>query len=342
MTRPSIREVALNPDWIPHAFDATGQSLTSVLVPSAARTKLVFLTDGQFKDHFRKVTLPVESLAVEARPAIEAPLRFIFHTSFCCSTLLAKALGATGKASTLSEPNILVNLADQSLADPCATVRSRLDFALHLLARPLAPGETVVVKQSSFANRLIEPVLKIRPESRGLLLYSDPQTFLASVVRRGLLGRINARKLYRALAAPAALDFGFSQVETFEQTDLQIAALAWLMQIAHFNDLAGRLGPDRLMVLDAADLLADPVTKLRLVLSFFGLDVPSDQLRSIVEGKLFSTHSKFSDRPYDAKSRETDRDLAIKAHSAEVSMVVDWMHAVAQHLGVPLRPQSGG
>lgn len=339
MTAPFAKELALNPEWIPHAIEQGGELLTSVYVPAEARKELVFLTEGQFRGAFPRASASLASVRNEAAAASEAPLHFIFHSSFCCSTLLAKALERAGTSTSLSEPNILVNLAEQA-NDDAITAQAKLDLALHLLARPFRSGETVIVKASSFANRLIEPVLESRDHVRGVLLYSEPETFLASVIRRGLLGRINARKLYRNLVATTDLDFGFSMVDTFEQTDLQVAALAWLMQIALFDKLADRYGPARLMVLDAADLLADPATELGSVQSFFGLGFNEDQIRTIVDCPAFSKHSKVLDRDYDSKLRERDHEALMKLHSEELGMVIQWLNAVADHLKVPLRPRN--
>lgn len=337
MKDPSARELAINPEWIPHAVEESGECLTSVYVPAASRKKLVFLTEGQFRGAYPKASAPLASVRQEAQAALEAPLHFIFHSSFCCSTLLAKALERPGTSTSLSEPNILVNLAEQRERGTIA--EGTLDLALRLLARPAQGSETVIVKPSSFANRLIGPVLDLRAGSRGVLLYSSARTFLSSVVRRGLLGRINARRLYRSLTDGSILDFGFSAADTFEQTDLQIAALAWLMQIALFDKLSSRYGRDRLLLLDAADLLADPAGELERVQSFFGLGFTAEQIREIVDGPVFSRHSKNLDQDYSAEVRERDLDALMEVHSDELAMVLQWLEAVANHMKVPLRPR---
>lgn len=339
MTSPTARELALDPEWIPHAFDEGGAQLTSVLVPIEARNSLVFLTDGQFRGAFQKASAPATRVKDEAAALNEAPIHFVFHSSFCCSTLLAKALAQPRVSTSLSEPNILVNVADQT-NETSLVSEMKLDLALRLLARPFENSEAIVVKPSSFANRLIEPILQLRPNARGVLLYSDAETFLSSVVRRGLLGRINARKLYRNLASWTKLRFGFSDLEIFEQTDLQIAALAWLMQIAHFDRLARDLGKDRLIVLDAAKLLASPAVELERVQSFFGLGLSGPQIHAIVGGPVFSKHSKSADRDYDANARKDDRIAVLKDHREELDMVLQWLGAVRDHLGVPARPGS--
>jgi hypothetical protein len=335
---PSASELALDPEWLPHEFQADGKELTSVFVPGPARDGLLFLTEGHLKANFRRATLPVAAIASELDAAERAPLHFIFNTSFCCSTLLVKALEVPGVSTALKEPNILVDVANRLGCGQVVQGHRELELALRLLERPLAPGERVIAKPSNFANRLIEPALALRPQSRAVLLYSDPGTYLRSVVKRGLLARINARKLYQNLATWTELEFGFAQQETFEQTDVQIAALAWLMQIAQFRALASKLGAQRVLLVDAVDLLADPCGTLRRVQSLFGLGLSEAQLDDLVRGPAFSTHSKFSEVPYDQHAREREHDALMQVHGEELRMVLHWLEAVASHVGVPLRP----
>jgi hypothetical protein len=335
MSSPSPTEVLLDPSWIPHAVDHDAQLLTFVCVPRERRSELVFLTDSHLRGEYPRVSLPLASAAGVA--VTGAPLHFIFHSSFCCSTLLARALAVEGTAASLSEPNILVNLAEQVMRTGLEGNRSRLKLVLDLLARPPAAGERVIVKASSFANGLIEPVLAARPEGRAVLLHSDLETFLAGVLKRGLLGRINARRLYQRLAPFSPLDFGFSAAETFEQTDLQVAALAWLLQIAQFGRLADRLG-DRVHILGAADLLAQPRLALEKMGRLFGLGLSDQQLTAIVGGPAFAKHSKFTDVDYDPSGRERDHDALMKLHGEELRMVSQWLEAVAAHLRLELGP----
>ena len=338
----SVRDVALDPEWLPHAFEGKGQHLTFVFVPAAARANLLFLSDGHYRGEFRKETFPAAEVASEVAAAEQAPLHFIFNTSFCCSTLLAKALEVPGVSSSLREPNILVDVAERLIQARGGEDASELELALRLLERPLADSKTVIVKPSNFANRLLEPALRLRDGSRAVLLYSDAGTYLRSVLKRGLLARINARKLYQNLVAWTELEFGFSDYETFQQTDLQVAALAWLMQIGHFQSIADRFGPERVMVVEAADLLSDAATTLQRTQSLFGLGLGEREVSGIVAGPSFSKHSKSSKIDYSPAARERDHDALMQVHGEELTMVLQWLDAVAAHLGVPLRPATAG
>ncbi|HEU5482112.1 MAG TPA: hypothetical protein VFU80_03320, partial [Sphingomicrobium sp.] len=303
-----------------------------------SRSELMFLSDEHFAGRFDKVTFPAVDLAAETQAAERAPMHFIFHTSFCCSTLLAKALDVPGVSATLKEPDVLINLANRLIRNDDPANRRRLELVLRLLERPLAPGETMIVKPTNFANRLVDVILAQRPESRAILLYSDVETFLRSLLKRGMWGRITGRKLFNQLAGWSPLNFGFRPPEILELTDVQIAALAWLMQIHHFDAIDRAFGPDRVILLDSTALLGDPAAALGKAQSLFGLQMDRERVASIAAGPAFSKHSKFSDRDYSAEEREKDHKEMTDVHAEELTMVVQWIKAVAAQFGVPLTP----
>jgi len=334
MAQPTARDVACDPDWLPHSYDVGGENLTFVQVPREARQDLMFLSEEHYQGRFPKAALPASAVAAELDPAQRAPLHFIFHTAFCGSTLLARALTAAGVAETLREPDVLINLANRLARSDDATNRERLELVLKLLERPLASGEAVIVKPTNFANRLLEPVLEMRPESRAALLYSDLETFLRSLARRGVAGRRFGRQMYLQFASWMPVDFGLGPAEMFELTDLQIAGLAWLLQIAHFNSVAGKEG-GRLLVLDVSELMADTAEVLGRVQGLFGLNLDA---QAIASGPIFSTHSKFADQEYGVAQRALDHEKVTEAHGEEIALVVQWIGAVAAQLGLPLKP----
>lgn len=340
MTEKSAREIALDPDWLPHTYTADGAGLTFVHVPRDGRDQLMFLSEEHFRGEFAKATLPVADVERQAARVPAAPLHFIFHTAFCASTLLVRALDVPGLTVGLKEPDVLINLANRFVRGDDGANRRRLDLVLGLLARPYGPSESVIVKPTNFANRLLLPAMEARPDARAVLLYSDLPTLLRSLVKRGMWGRIWARKLYRNVSAWAPIDTGFDAGEIFELTDLQIAGLAWLMQIRHFDQAKRALG-NRAILIDSADFLADPAAQLKFVARHFDLALDDRAADTIAAGEVFSRHSKFSQRDYSVEAREAEHDAAITAHGEEIGMVVKWVEAVAAHCRAPMRPGEG-
>lgn len=337
MTDGSARAVALDPQWLPHTYSADGATLTSVLVPRSKHDALMFLSDEFYQGQYTKVSNSAADVAAHAGNAASAPIHFIFHTAFCCSTLLAKALDVPGRALALKEPDVLINVANRITQSDDSANRERLRLVLRLLSRPFEAGETVVVKPTNFANRLAQPVLEALPQARLVLLHSDLPTLLRSIVKRGIWGRIWARKLYRSAAAWTSLQLGYGPGETFELSDLQVAGLSWLMQIHHFREVA-LANPSRTMIIESADFIGNVAPTLERVASFFDLGLDGDSIASIATGPVFSRHSKFSQRDYSVDAREAEHDKIVLAHGEEIDVVVKWIEAVAGHCRVPLDP----
>jgi len=339
MATPSLRDVLLNPEWIPHTFDVTGATLTFVHVPKAARADLMFLSDEHFAGNFDKIGFPVAEVAAAIGQSPRAPLHLIFHSSFCCSTLFANALDVAGTTTVLKEPDILINVANRLIRSDDQANRQRLELVLRLLERPFAPGEAVIVKPSNFGNRLVETILALRPQSKAVLLYSDVRTLLTSLLKRGMWGRIWGRRLFWSAGSWTSLALGYDAEQTFVLPDLQALALGWLMQMRHFSEVAQRMG-DRVAIVDSADFLADPGQTLRGIVRLFDLGIDDSTVEQVVSGPTFARHSKFSERGYGPDERAADQGAAQSAHEEELEMVVKWVERVAAHLRVGLNPAS--
>lgn len=333
MIDKSLAAVATKAEWVPHTFDAGGSRLTSLFVPRDENASQPFLWN--LENNFHEATHLASELRAHLPLNGAGTPHFIFHTAFCCSTLLVRACAEAKGASGLNEPAILINLAHRAAAQGVPANRGRLDLVLSMLGRPLDPGGTVIVKPSNFANALIDPILNMRSEAKAVLLYSDLKTMLYSVARRGAVGRVWGRQLYDAYASFSPLDFGFSAAESFLQSDLQIAGLGWLMEVHHLEQMA-RAHRDRTLMLEADDLLADPVRILERVYRFFHLADERDGIARAVSGPIFSSHSKDSRVPYNRELRTQERERVLAIHSEEVRLVEAWIEAVARHAGIRL------
>ena len=297
----------------------------------------MFLSDEHFADNFQKVTHPAAAIASQLAEARQAPIHFIFHTAFCCSTLMLKAIDIPGRTLGLKEPDVLINLANCFIRSDDQGNGERLDLVLHLLARPFEAGG----EHHREADELRQPARDAgarsasrQPRSSALLRRQaapslDPEA--------GHVGTNWGRRLFRSAAAWASLHFGFSEEDTFVLTDLQALGLGWLLQMHHFSEVAHQMG-DRVIMIDSADFLEGPGPTLQRVSDLFELELDELQIAEIVTGPAFARHSKFSDQDYGSEERAADQNAAEAAHSEELEMVVKWVEAVAAHLNVELRP----
>lgn len=323
-----------NPEWYAHRYVESQDVFRFMPLSRADHRRVPFLTDAYLGERGPLVDVP----ASEVLALGKGRLHFLFHSAFCGSTLLTGALDQPGVAMGLSEPVLLNDVTGFRLrgSAPAAVARAA-DLSLRLLARPFSPGEAVVVKPSNLVNPLAELFLALQAEARAVFLYAPLETFLISVVRKGLGCRLWVRELLEGYLRMGYVDLGFEQGDYFRQSDLQVAAVGWLAQHAHFARLAQKLGPGRLATLDADRMALNPTEALAAVAGHYGLDLDGAAIAGIVGGPAFGKHSK-SGAAFTAQDRSAEYAAARAAHGEEIGMVLEWARQVAAAAGLGLDP----
>ena len=326
-----------DPTWVPHAYDARRDTLVFAHLPRETQRQIVFLDPRFVSRDNQSAPAPLSALAADAVRQQAGPLHFIFHTGFCCSTLLARALDIPGVSMGVKEPSILASFAEYwSSGRRTVGALEALSVTLNLLSRPLARGEVQVVKPSTVANHIIPQLLHVRPDAKAIVLYSSLDSFLRAIVRRGLDGRVFARELFHQFAPVIPLEQGFDAEDPLLLTDLQIAAQAWLMQASFMDAVAKRFGTSRVRVLNADTLLANPKGALCATGAFFNLALTPEIAQSVVKGPIFQEHAKEFGRPFNADAQRAQHIETGALHGEELMRTKDWARALARRCNAPL------
>ncbi|MBK6708387.1 MAG: hypothetical protein IPG54_13245 [Sphingomonadales bacterium] len=332
MQFPDVATIVRDPSWLAHRYDAAGDRIQFVPADREAHAHATFLTDEFLHGQDRPAVIR-RSDAIPAMAA-PAPVHFIFHSAYCCSTLLARAFDVPGLAFALKEPSILNDLSGwRRRGAPPAAVADALRLSLGLLGKPFESGEQIVIKPSNVINALAPAMLATLPAARALLLYTPLPNYLASIAKKGMWGRLWVRELFVKLTRDGLTDYGFSADDILQQTDLQIAAIGWLAQHRAFAALCARFGPDRVATLQSERLLADPQAGVTALAQFYGIDADS-RLQAHVQS-VFGTHSKTGES-FSRDARESEHVGSLAAHAEEVEKVVIWAEAVAKAAGQPM------
>ena len=321
-----IATIVGDAEWLAHRYDPGHDAFHFRRVTREGHARATFLTDAELG--------PVDPLvirrldAIAARPP-SAPLHFILHSAFCCSTLLARAFDVPGVAMGLKEPVVLNDIVGWRARGEAtgARIAEVVDHSLAMLARPFGKGEAVIVKPSNVANGLAPVMLALRPQARALLLHAPLPIYLRSIAKKEMDGRLWVRDLAVKLLQEGAIDLGFGPQDYLAMTDLQVAAVGWLAQHARFAALAAKHS-DRVRTLDSETLLARPRDTLAALATLFGLHMTGQALDAIVAGPAFTRNSKTGSR-YDPASRIADYDRAAGLHADELCKVEIWARAVA-------------
>jgi len=330
-TIPALPELIGDGRWLAHRYDETNDSIQFRFVPREAQRELTFLTDLEVGDAPLAVYGRQACLGEARKRELVTP-RMIFHSAYCCSTLVARAFDIPGVSFGFKEPQILNDVIGLQLrrGDP-RQVAAAMDVALLLLARPLGTGEVNVVKPSNLVNPLIPLIKAMRPDVTALLLHAPLETFLGSIARKEIEGRAWVRELMWKLIQLGQADrFGLSDEELYRQTDLQVGAVGWLAQQALFSELAS--AHEGFRTLDSETLIAKPEECLSALKALFELEFDAG---AVAAGPAFNTHSK--DRSdYSPDQREEDRERGRALHAREIDIVMEWTGQLAKHAGVPM------
>lgn len=311
---------------MPHAYEA--ERLSFVRVPRAVAREAPFLDPRCLGNAPHSAPAPVAQLPPYAIEREARPAGFIFHTAFCCSTLLARAMDVPGVSMGLKEPFVLSTLAAQTPAErETERAKAALRMSVQMLSRPYADGETQVIKPNNLANVIASDILEAHPEGKAIILYSPLDDFLNALSRKGLEGRGYARSLYMDLANAGAVSPGEAQ-DLVLHTDLEIGAQAWLAQARLLQDAARRFGPDRVRTLRADTLLAKKASVLDRIGTFFNLGASAETWRAVATGPVFEQDAKRPDQ------RFTERRTSDEA--GEVSAVHQWAQAFSLQRKAPL------
>ena len=322
-----------NPQWYAHRYVESADAFRLIALARSEHAEIPFLTDEYLGTTRQSQDVSAAACLGQVR---QGPLHFLFHSAFCGSTLLTRALDRPGLAMGLSEPQTLNDVVGfRRRGAPAQTVARVADGALRLLGRPYGPDEAVVVKPSNLLNPLADLLLTLQPSAQAVFLYAPLETFLISVVRKGLHCRLWVRELLEGYMRENYLNFGFTPEDYFRQSDLQVAAVGWLAQHRHFAMLAAKYGPARIATLDADQMTAQPARVLAAIIAHYGLTADAAAISQIVAGPAFTKHSK-SGAAFTAQQRTAEYAQARAAYGEEIDMVTVWAERVAETFGIAM------
>ena len=325
-----IAEILSDPRWLPHTFDPARGTFGFIRIPRARLSDNGFLADAKSEPGSVPVEIPMNQIAAAALP--RGAVHFIFHTAFCRSTLLVRALEIPGVSAGLSEPGILARLVGKGDAGMRAVAP-----AVGLLGRPWGNEEAVLIKPTNHGNVLIPALMQARPDAKAVLMTNPLPSFLAAVVRKGMMGRRWARTLYLEMMGYAGMDLGLDAREQFAMTDLQAGALAWFLNQRYLDALARQFG-DRVRVLDGDVFGAEPAKVLEAVGRFTGVAIDAERAAAIASGPVFTKDAK-TGLDYAEKSARDAAATQSAVVEDEIAKLGEWIGAIAQQAGVqvPMR-----
>lgn len=313
-----------DPRWLPVHFDMGQDTLTFLKTSRDALSKGAFLDQRFFlpNDQFQSVRL-TQALQADIK---RQPISWIFHSAFCASTLMARALDVPGKTLALKEPDILMQLSNTFRMARRANQDTRdiervRDIIFALLSRRFTSEERILIKPTNPANYLLQDVLS--QGENALLMTSDLETFLTSILRKGEDGAAFMRVLYNIYTLDGTGLSKISERDALRFTDLQVAAIIWQHQ---HEDLtaAARAYPDQTRAIDGLAFPPDRLEYMRATSDFLDLKLTDTDLETNANGPVFARNAKFSDQTFDPTERDAQNARLQDTFAERLKNTIGW------------------
>lgn len=330
-----------DPAWLPQRFDPAGPQFRFVRVEDERVRRAAFLDRRLLRGDEPEQRLTLDALedALRATPPAAAAVGWCFHTAFCCSTLLARALDRPGHCRSLREPQILTDLADfkrtcRRRGADGEPWRRPLEVALSLVARA-DDGERVLIKPSNAANNLIPELLAWPGTQAALLLYGDLRGFLVSVIKKGEACRAFVRRLFNSLA----MDGGAERLDPLartELTDLQIAAYAWTLHLRGYLEALEAFPQASVRTLHVDELLDRPVETLERASALLGVPLARPEAEAVVTGPAWRSDAKDPGAAFDQGLRREQAARVAERYAGDLQSALEWSRRLVQPPGIPM------
>jgi hypothetical protein len=320
---PQDEDVIRDARWFPEHFDASSGGLSFVATDSDVLASQTFLDTRWDRGRAERRRANAASMTDQLPQELPRP-NFIWHTGFCCSTLLAKALDRPGHNLSLCEPQILVEVADAKRAGVLARTSQSAripQLIFHLLGRGFAPGARMTLKPAPAANCLVREAA-LHTSGPMLFLYSDCRSFLISIAKMGEVGRKYARRMFLAVLGDGHPPAQWPVTQLLSLSDLEIAALVWHMQVAEFLRNWPLLGTKRAFSLDCDAFLASPADVLARLDEIFSLNLGAERAREVAATPLFGRNAKDAERAYDSRLRNEEHGRVEEQLGGDLDSIV--------------------
>ncbi|RBP51102.1 hypothetical protein [Arenicella xantha] len=332
----SWHSILESPAYFLHRIDLQNQSFEFIHTNRETLNSNSFLDGRTPLSHTDKsYILPIkDSLEWYNKSIVPSHVnRFIFHMSFCGSTLVARALDKPGTAIGYKEPQILLELAEIKAANidwfrNKVQWQTLVGFVLSQLNKQWSPGESVVIKPSNWANSMLPQLIEDGGFSRALFLSTSPIDFLISVFRGGGERiQFTYSVLKHLLTAFPEFTKIVANVESQKLTTVEMFARLSLIlhaiQCKAFERAKANSHLKTHAECSYQDLQKNPATCLELAATTLDLNFTMEQLNHSINN-TFSQHAKITQRNYNTQDAQHVDQQVLAVYGDTFSRTFTW------------------
>jgi hypothetical protein len=345
-----MKDLINSPDYLAYKFNFATENV-EFLPLSKSDIRRVSSLSREFIDSSRQlIPVPLAQLAPmlnsPAKPLVENPPRFIFHTAFCASTFLSRCLDVEGISIGLREPQILLDAANAkrlkwSSRSTSIDYRQMPKLALLLLQKHAAPSENLIIKPINSVNNIIPELMQITGSAKSLMLYTDAKNFLLSTLKKGEESKFAVRAMFDLIRCDFPHLEKLRVTDTIHMTDLKIILTLWRLQIKQAELALRTFAPQNVMAsLYGEQLIENPLNALRAANQFLDLGISSDQLDQIASSDRRFMDAKNASQQFSVEKRNEAYAKVESFYGGELDKGLGWM--MHGNPGTQLRPNLTG
>src|SRR5271155_703003 len=298
-----------SPELFPHSWDLQSDAVTLARLTKADYEKASFLDERALNPRTLSRTLPYALLAQAIGASrLQERCHFIFHIGHVGSTLLSRLLGADSRVFALREPAILRTLA-RLKTDPTLKARAFSDqefeerqaVFLKLWSRTFEPGQTALIKATSFASELGPRLLAHPSAPKAMLLFVSPESYIATILA-GSNAREEAKTLTEGRLKRLHRRIGSDVWRLGALSEGEALAASWAAEMSALGE-ARRAAGARAMLLDFDRFLANAQEQLSAAFRHFDCKMTPKKVAALLEGPLMQRYSKAPEHAYSPELR---------------------------------------
>lgn len=328
-----------NPDVLLHDFDFQNQRGLLVRINEQTYRSASFLDRRMLTRNTVGAWFPLKTLCSVAASGPAPPIpHYILHVGYCGSTLISRLLAELPGNLPVREPTALLALAvmRRELGRPESWLSDTqwqryYDLAARALARTYRSGHRAIIKLTSTAGNLLEPMLASgQSVPQLLMLYLRLETLLTIMLRSP-----DMRETLHADSQKWIADFcrltARSDIRLAELNDAQQVVVKWLTLMLLFTR-AVSAHPAEAHILNFDDFLQSPAETLGEIARHFGLQTDRHTLENLTAGPLMRRYSKIPQQSFSLEQRQRELHEARARFNDEIQAGLRWTEKLCHEI----------
>lgn len=328
-SHPFLDGLQHSPDYLLQNLDFVNRCGLVVHINRDVYRQAAFLDERMFTTDTQGAWFPLDALLQSTAALPSRVSHYIFHIGHCGSTLLSRLLGGLPACLTLREPLAFLGLAlaKRELTLPNARLetgkwQALFEMVIRLQARCYTDDHVALIKSTSVAGNLLQPVLATHDHAKAVLLFMELEDWLATMLRATA-----TRESVRTFAGAWLVDFqqltGDRTIQLHALDDVRQAVISWATMLLNFTRASTRY-PDRTYWMDFDAFLSAPAQHCKALTDFLALPATDEAIDALTSGPIMGHYAKDPRQIFDSGARARELAEARQQFGTEIRTGLDW------------------